>query len=75
MTIEPNQKQAVLAVARDCHDLLSSQKWATTDFNKVYGVLNWLTNLESGIVDELRSAEPVTTAEPATSPDTQPAAN
>jgi len=67
--IEMKQKQAVLSAVRDCHDLLTSQKWATTDFKKVYGVLNWLTNLESGIVEELRSAEPVTPA------DTQPAAN
>lgn len=55
--IDMKQRQAVLAVVRDCHDLLTSQKWATGEFSKVYGVLNWLTNLESGIVEEMRSEE------------------
>jgi len=55
--IDSKQRQQVLAVVRDCHDLMTSQKWATTDFSKVYGVLNWLTNLESGIVEEMRSEE------------------
>lgn len=53
--IDSKQRQQVLAVVRDCHDLLTSQKWATTDFNKVYGVLNWLTNLETNIVEEIRA--------------------
>lgn len=53
--IDSKQRQQVLAVVRDCHDLLTSQKWATGEFNKVFGVLNWLTNLETNIVEELRT--------------------
>jgi len=53
--IDSKQRQQVLAVVRDCHDLLTSQKWATTEFSKVFGVLNWLTNLETNIVEELRA--------------------
>lgn len=63
MTIEPNQKQAVLAVARDCHDLLSSREWPVADFQKVYAALNWLTGLEAGIIDDMRAAEPTTSTD------------
>lgn len=67
--IEIKQKQAVLTAARDCHDLLSSREWPVADFPRVYSALQWLTGLEAGIIDDLRSAERETPA------DTQPAAN